>query len=287
MAVIGKRNNLVVVSRAERGLYLEGGSYGEILLPARYAPRGVEPGDMLEVFLYLDSEDRLIATTEMPLAEVGEFAEMKVVSVNPRVGAFLDWGLSKDLLLPFREQKDPVRIGERVIAYVDMDRETQRIVASTRLNRHLDLKPPFYRPNQEVDLLITAETPLGYNAIVDHAHRGLLYHDRAATPVRVGQKLKGFVRAVRDDGKIDLTLDSAGYKRVAPLTQQILTALEKNGGRLPFNDDSPPEAIREKFGVSKKAFKQALGALYKKRHIRFSETGIEQIDPMTWSPGES
>ena len=213
------------------GLYLDGGKLGEILLPGRYIPAGLKPKDKLDVFVYRDSEDRLVATTETPLVMVGEFACLKVVSVNQNIGAFLDWGLAKDLLLPFREMETPLRAGDQVVVYVCLDVKTNRILATARLNRHLNRDTPAYRAGQPVSFLITGRTPLGYNAIVENAHRGLLYHEHLAAPLATGQKLKGFVRTVRSGGKIDLSLDAAGYKRVAPLTNQIVQALERNGGQ--------------------------------------------------------
>ncbi|HWI58739.1 MAG TPA: S1-like domain-containing RNA-binding protein, partial [Bacillota bacterium] len=240
---------------------------------------------LLEVFVYLDSEDRLVATTETPFGMVGDFACLKVVSVNQQVGAFLDWGLAKDLLLPFREQAQPVRVGQRVVVYIYVDQKTNRIAATSRLNRQLSHEPPGYRASQPVDLLIYGKTPLGYTAIVENAYAGLLYHDTLAAPLTIGQRLKGFVRAIRPGGKLDLSLDASGYKRVAPLKEQILEALERQGGRLDLDDDTSPEAIREAFGVSKKAFKQALGALYKARRIRFESPGIRLVDNTSWEPG--
>jgi predicted RNA-binding protein (virulence factor B family) len=286
MAIIGRRNTLSIERASGPGLYLDGGELGEILLPGRYIPHDVAPGAKLDVFIYLDSEDRLVATTETPLVMVGEFAHLKVLSVNPRIGAFLDWGLAKDLLLPFREQDGPVRPGERLVVYVYLDEQTRRIVASARLHRHLNRQEMTYREGQPVSFLITGKTPLGYNAIVENAHRGLLYHDGLSAPLQTGQKLKGFIRAVRPGGKLDLSLDAAGYKRVAPLTEQIVQSLERNGGRLAFDDDSSPPAIREAFGCSKKAFKQALGALYKSRRIQFTKPGIELLDNTTFVPGK-
>ena len=286
MAIIGKRNILSIVRASAPGLYLDGAELGEILLPGRYIPADLKPKDKLDVFVYRDSEDRLVATTETPLAMVGEFAYLKVISVNRNIGAFLDWGLAKDLLLPFREQESPVRVGDRAIVHVGLDEKTNRIIASARWNRHLSRDTPDYRNGQPVNLLILGRTPLGYNAIIENAHRGLLYHDNLAAPLLPGQKVKGFVRAVRPSGKIDLRLDPSGYKRVAPLRDQIVQALEGNGGYLAFDDDSSPEAIREKFGVSKKAFKQALGKLYKERRIRFQNPGIELLDNSVWSPGD-
>ncbi|EEF59294.1 CvfB family protein [Pedosphaera parvula] len=287
MAVIGKRNILSIERSSGPGLYLNGGALGEILLPGRYIPRDIPPENKLDVFVYLDSEDRLVATTETPRAMVGEFAYLKVISVNSQVGAFLDWGLSKDLLLPFREQQTPVRPGQWVIVYVQLDPRNKRIFASTRLYRFLNRETPCYRENQPVSLLISGKTPLGFKAIVDNAHEGLLFHDKLSSPLTIGQKLNGFFRTIRPGGKIDLSLDASGYKRVNTVTEKIVDALERNGGRLAFDDDSSPETIREAFGISKKAFKQALGALYKSRRIRFQNPGIELLDNTTYSPSDA
>ena len=284
MANIGKRNTLTVLRDSTSGIYLDGGEHGEILVPNRYVPRGVAPGDRLEVFVYRDSEDRLVATTETPRVTVGQVATLKVIGLNRQIGAFLDWGLAKDLLLPFREQTGPVRVGQDVAVRVYLDNKTQRIVASMKLERDSAPEPPGYRTGQEVEFLITDKTPLGYNALVEGKHRGLLYHEGISVPVMIGQKLKGFVRVLRPDGKIDLSLDQAGYRRVAPLALRIIQALQRNKGRLGLDDNSPPEEIRQAFGASKKAFKQALGTLYKARRIRFSKPGIELLENTTWSP---
>jgi predicted RNA-binding protein (virulence factor B family) len=285
MAIIGKRNLLSIIRESSPGLYLDGGELGEILLPGRYIPANLAPKDKIDVFIYRDSEDRLVATTETPNAMVGEFAYMKVINVHPQVGAFLDWGLQKDLLVPFREQEFPLRVGDWVIVYVCLDLKTDRILASTRLNRHLNRELPAYRDGQPVNILITGKTPLGYNAIVDNAHRGLLYKNNLATALKTGAKLKGFVRTVRSGGKIDLSLDAAGYKRVAPLTNLIVEALQAGGGKLAFDDDSTPTAIRQTFGVSKKSFKQALGKLYKSRRLVFLKPGIQLLENSNWTPG--
>ncbi len=286
MADIGKRNLLPIIRESDPGLYLDGGELGEILLPRRYIPRDVAPKDKLDVFLYRDSEDRLVATTEEPYAEVGQFATLEVISINPKVGAFLDWGLGKDLLLPFREHEDPLRLGQWVVVYVALDPKSDRIIASARLGRHLSKEAPGYRDGQQVDLLITSETEMGYNAIIENSHRGLLYKDSLANPLRIGERLKGYIRTIRPGGKIDLSLDASGYQRVASLTDKIVQALERHKGHLAFDDDSSPEAIRQTFGVSKKAFKQALGTLYKSRRIRFKKPGIELLDNSAWQPGK-
>lgn len=287
MAIIGRRNILKAVRESGPGLYLDGGELGEILLPGRYIPNGFAPTDNLDVFVYRDSEDRLVATTERPFVQAGEFASLKVISVNDRVGAFLDWGLSRDLLLPFREQSHPLRAGDRAVVYVYIDEQTDRITATTRYQRHLSHEPPPFRAGQTVNALICHRTPLGYNAIIEGTHMGLLYADRLSAPLPVGKKMKVFVRTVRPDGKIDLSLDASGYKRVTSITEKIIETLQHNNGQLNADDDSPPELIRRHFGVSKKAFKQALGKLYKLRRIKFLKPGIQLLDNSSWSPSKT
>jgi predicted RNA-binding protein (virulence factor B family) len=275
MVLIGKRNLLPILRSVPPGYILDGGERGDILLPGRYIPKGVIPGGIIDVFVYRDSEDRLVATTETPHAEVGQFALLRVVSVNPRVGAFLDWGLEKDLLLPMREQTSAIALGSWVLVRVALDERSDRIIASARLNRYLDLQPPTYREGQPVNLMVIDETPLGFNVVVENAHRGLLYKSDLSGSLAPGQPLEGFIRSIRPDGKLDVSLDRAGYARVAPLAEQIIEALKDGGGRLPYHDGSSPEEIRAVFGVSKKAFKQAIGALYRARKIRMDERGIE------------
>lgn len=278
MALLGKRNLLPIVRGAPPGFYLDGGTHGEILLPGSLIPAGATPGGSIEVFVYRDSEDRLVATTQKPYAEVGEFAALRVVGINPRIGVFLDWGLDKDLLLPVREQSGPLRLGETVIVQVMLDERSDRIVATARLNRRLNLTPPTYAEGQAVRLLVTGETPLGYNVIVENAHRALLYRSDLAGPLPLGKTCQGYVRMVREDGKIDVALDRAGYHRIAPLTDTIVEKLRAAGGRMPFHDGSSPEEIRAAFGVSKKAFKQAIGVLFKARRIAIEEHGIRITD---------
>jgi hypothetical protein len=286
MAILGRRNKLSIIRESAPGLYLNGGELGELLLPGRYIPQNLKPGDKLDVFVYLDSEDRLVATTETPLAMVGEFAGLEVVSIHPKVGAFLNWGLAKDLLLPFPEMEKPVRVGKKVLVRVCLDERSGRIIASARLRRHLNREPAAYATGEPVNVLVIGQTPLGYNVIVEGAHLGLLYADNFAAPLETGERVKAFVRKVREDGKIDLSLDAAGYKRVVPLKLKIVEMLQENHGRLEFDDDTSPEVVRAIFGASKKAFKQALGALYKSRRIRFLNPGIELLDNAAWKPGQ-
>lgn len=286
MALLGKRNQLTVLKSAPPGFYLDGGPQGELLLPGALVPEGAKVGDTLDVFLYRDSEDRLVTTTETPHAQVGEFAYLRVVNVAPRLGVFLDWGLAKDLLLPIRELKqEGIQPGDWVVVYVMVDEKTDRIVASMRIKRHLSPETPVYAEGQEVNLLITGESPMGFNAIVNNAHMGLLYHSDLSTPLGTGLRVDGFVRAVRDDGKIDLSLDRAGHRRIEPNADVILDALSKAGGRMPFHDDSTPEEIRAAFGLSKKAFKQAIGSLFKDRRIVISKHGIRLADPVKPASG--
>ncbi len=277
MALIGRPNRLTILRATSSGLFLDGGSHGDILLPGRYIPKRAVPGEAIEVFVYRDSEDRIVATTEKPYAMVGEFAYLQVISVNPRVGVFLNWGLEKDLLMPLREMASPVRPAEFCVVRVGLDTRSDRVIASTRLNRYLNLTPPPYSEGQRVAVIVAGETPLGYNAIIENAHRGLLYRSDLAAPLTIGSRHDAYIRSVRPDGKIDLALDRAGFHRIAPLSEQIFAAIEEGGGFLALHDNSPPEEIRAKFGVSKKAFKQAIGGLYKDRQILIEPTGIRRV----------
>jgi predicted RNA-binding protein (virulence factor B family) len=278
MANIGKFNTLRIVEPSDHGLYLDGGQHDTILLPNRYVTPDMKVGDSVDVFIYNDSEDRLVATTESPLAQAGEFAYLEVVSVNERVGAFLNWGLSKDLFLPFREQGDwTFNVGDGAIVAVYVDEYTNRIVASCRLHRHLSETDPDYQPNDPVQVLIYGDSPLGYKAIVDKVHRGLLYHEETSDKLEPGDQFTGYIKKVHSGGKIDLRRDPSGYSRVDTLSDQIMRQLEAAGGAMPFSDKSTPESIRQTFNTSKKAFKQAIGALYKQRQILITETGIEKV----------
>lgn len=265
-AEIGRTNTLPVLRDAGFGLYLDGGTLGDILLPKRYVPEGTSVGDTIEVFIYRDSEDRIIATTETPLVEVGEFAALKVVAVN-RTGAFLDWGLEKDLLVPFREQRDPLRIGRRYLVYVYLDPVSERIVASTRLRRYLSHEAPAYKPGERVRLRVWQDSKLGYEVLVNDQHTGMLYRNEVFQKLQIGELLEGFVKQVRLDGKIDCSLKAAVEERIDPLAEKILEALKDAGGSIPYTDKSPPEAIYRKFGCSKRDFKMSIGRLYKQRLV--------------------
>lgn len=277
MTVLGKKTILKAVRETPHGFYLDGGEQGEILLPRKYITRGTVPGSELDVFVYRDSEDRLTATTETPLAMVGEFAVLRVTGVNREIGAFLDWGLQKDLLLPYKEQESPVAVGQSVVVYVHLDPRSDRIYATSRLSKHLTALPAQYVIGQPVSIIITRETPLGYIALVEGAYLGLLYHSAETELFEPGKKVQAYIAAMRPDGKIDLTLESSGQQRVMQLKDQILAELNANDGRIKLDDESSPDDIRAAFGASKKAFKQAVGALFKQRRIRFTKPGIEII----------
>ena len=277
MVEIGKYNTLKIVKDLDFGVYLDGGDDLEILLPARYVPRNVKPGDEVEVFIYHDNEGRIIATTAKPLAIVGEFQWMECKSVND-MGAFLEWGLMKDLLVPFREQKMPMREGKWYLVYVHLDHVTKRIVASARVDKFLDNIPPVYEFNQEVDLLVADETEIGYKVIINNLHWGLVYHNEIYRRLERGEHLKGYIKEVREDEKIDVSLTRLGYEKVEGIAGIILDALKVQNGFLPVHDKSPAEEIYSLFGCSKKSFKQAIGALYKKKLISIEPAGIRLIE---------
>ena len=276
MAEIGKLNQLEVVKEVDFGIYLDGGDLGEILMPKRYVPEGTQPEDIIEAFIYLDSEDRLIATTEKPLAMVEEFALLEVVSVTP-VGAFLNWGLPKDLFVPFREQRQEMEEGKKYLVYVYLDTNTKRIAASSKIESFLDNIPVDYDENEEVDLIIVNETDLGFNAIIDNSHLGILYKNEVFQELNPGDKVQGFIKKIRTDGKIDLRLDKVGYKKISEFVDRIIVELQKNKGFIPLTDKSSPEDIYRTFKISKKNFKAAIGALYKKRFIALEENGIRLL----------
>ncbi|MCC5838515.1 MAG: hypothetical protein JJT96_00200 [Opitutales bacterium] len=275
MALIGRHNRLRVVGEDHHGVYVHGDAYGNILVPRRYVTPEMRLGALIEVFVYLDSKDRPVATTETPLVEVGGFASLKVVAIDDGVGAFLDWGLAKDLLLPFREQGNAeVRVGRRVLVTVLADEISGRLVASARINRHLRSGRPPYESGEELKAFVYARTPLGFACVTEDGYAGLLYGSEAGAPPELGEPLRVHVSLVRPDNKLDLRRDASGYQRVAPLAEQILAALRASGGALPLDDSSPPEEIREHFGASKKAFKQALGALLREGKIVFTRPGV-------------
>lgn len=275
MIALGTLNTLTVKKQVKFGFYLDGLSWGEILLPNNVAPKGLEIGQQLQVFLYLDSEDQLIATTEKPAIMVGQVAMLPVVAVT-KVGAFLNWGLKKDLLVPFSEQQIPLKEGQKYLVYCYVD-VSNRIVASTKLDRHLHKTTPHYNPGDKVDIIISEQTDIGYKAVVNQQHWGVLYKNEVFKPLRRGDKLTAYIVKVREDSKIDLRLTATTYKQALELTEQILSKLKQNGGKLTLTDKSSPELIYETFGVSKKAYKQAIGTLYKDKKIVILDAGIKLV----------
>lgn len=276
MIQIGKYNTLKIVKDLDFGLYLDGGNDLEILLPARYVPKNVKPGDEIEVFIYHDNEGRLIATTARPYATVGEFKFMEVKSVN-QIGAFLDWGIMKDLLVPFKEQKIAMQEGRWYLVYVRLDHVTQRIMASARIDKFLNNTPPTYEMNEEVNILIADETEIGYKVIINNSHWGLIYHNEVFQRLEKGDEHKAYIKEIREDEKIDVSLTRLGYEKIGGVASIILDTLEAQGGFLSVHDKSEPELIYSLFRCSKKSFKQAVGTLYKQKRITIENDGIRLV----------
>lgn len=272
MIEIGKYNDLRVNRFVDFGLYLIDDEANEVLLPKRYLTGKEQIDDMLHVFVYNDSENRPVATTETPYAVVGDFALMRVNQVN-QVGAFLEWGLvNKELLVPFREQRVRMQAGRSYIVYVYIDDATKRIVASAKLNKFLDNKMPRFYHHQKVDVLVVQRTELGYKVIVDNLFWGLLYSNEIYGDINIGDRRTGFIKQVRDDGKIDVTLEKIEKVRVDDLGEVIENYLKKHGGEMALNDKSDPKDIMDTFNCSKKDFKKALGLLYKQKKVTLGET---------------
>ncbi len=276
MANIGRKNLLEVIKLENHGAYLQGGWLGEILLPKRYVPEDCEIGDPLNVFIYLDSEDRYIATTQTPKAQVGEVAYLQCISVN-KIGAFFDWGLPKDLLVPFSEQHKPLKEGSSYLVYLYSDSETHRIAGSTKLNKYIERDPQGYAHGQAVTLHIDEKTDIGYSAVIDHKNWGVLFYSDVVKPLKIGQKVSGFIKRIREDGKIDLSLHAPGFAKIDSLAEKVLLLLQKNGGYLALSDKSLPEDIYDQLSTSKKSYKTAIGTLYKKKLIRIETDGIYLI----------
>ena len=273
---LGKYNQLEVVKQVDFGVYLNGGDDGEILLPTRYVPEGCKPGDMLNVFIYLDNEERLIATTLQPKVQVGEFACLEVAWVN-EYGAFLDWGLMKDLFVPFREQKMKMLKGHKYVVHAHVDEDSYRIMASAKVERYLSKEKPQYAPGDEVEVMVWQRTDLGYKVIVENQFSGLVYRNEVFQALEPGMKLTAHVRQIREDGKMDLTLQKDGMAKVDDFSAVLLDHIKQQGGHSSFNDKSAAEDIYEAFGVSKKTFKKAVGDLYKRRLVLLAEDGIHLV----------
>lgn len=280
---LGAYNKLTVQKVALRegngepfGLYLDGGREGEILMPQKYVPEGVEIGDEIEVFVYLDQEERPVATTEKPLAQAGDFAYLECSWVN-EYGAFLSWGVTKDLFCPFREQKKRMEVGNSYIVHIHLDEETYRLVASAKVEHYFSETPPTYHPGQEADLLVWQKTDLGFKVIVDNCCPGLVYEDQIFRYIHTGDRLKGYISTVRADGKIDCTLQPSGQKHAEDFAEVLLQYLKDNGGACDLGDKSEAEDIKRRFQVSKKVYKRAVGDLYKRRLITVGPLGIKLV----------
>lgn len=273
MATIGQHNTLPVIAIMTNGAYLDAGELGEILLPNRYLPENCQIDDQLKVFIYVDSADRLIATTETPLAEVGQFASLKVSQVN-KMGAFLDWGLPKDLLVPYNEQHSKMEAGKYYLVHIYLDKSTERLVASSKIDRFIDIWPADYQKWDKVDLIIGGKTDLGFKAIINNRHWGLLYDNEIFQPLRIGKKVTGYIKNVREDGRIDLSLSRPGEGKVNDFSEKLLAHIAEQGGFSSLHDKSSPELIKRTLGVSKKTFKSTVGNLMKKGKITIEKDGI-------------
>ncbi len=276
MFALGKYHNFEIVKELDFGIYLDGEELGEILMPTKYVPENVQTGDVITAFLYRDSEDRLIATTEKPLAELGDFALLNVVAVTTS-GAFLYWGLAKDLFVPFREQKEKMQEGQSYLVKIYMDDETDRLMASSYLDKFLNNVPAQYTPGDQVDLIIAEKTELGYKAIINGIHSGILYENEIFQPLSPGQQITGYIKKLREDEKIDLSLQPFGYRKIEDLEKELTMLLQQNNDFLPLNDKSDPEEIKNLCQMSKKNFKKVVGSLYKKRIVTITPEGISLV----------
>lgn len=277
MINIGQINTLKVTKQADFGLFLDADDYGSVLLPNKFVPEGTNIGDDIDVMLYFDSDNQLSATTEKPLAQVGEWAMMHVVGVN-NVGAFVDWGIDKkDLLIPFSNQRVPLNEGQNVLVYVYSDKASGRIVGTTKFNKLLDKTPANYEINQQVELLIAERTDLGFKAIINGEHWGVIFKSDVFGKLFVGKRLKGYIKGIREDGRINLSLQKVGVAKMDDLSEKVMHVLETKGGFLPLSDKSTPEAIFTVFRTSKGTFKKTIGGLYKQGKIRIDKDGIYKI----------
>ncbi|MGL6314929.1 CvfB family protein [Vibrio sp. WXL103] len=274
MIQIGRINSLEVTKKTDFGVFLDAGDYGSALLPNRLCPEGIEVGERIDAFLYFDADSQVVATTEQPIAQVGEWGLMKIEGINA-TGAFASWGIkSKDLLIPFSEQRTRFRAGQSVLVYVYTDKASGRIVGTTKFNKLLNKTPANYQRNQQVDLIIAERSDLGFKAIVNGQHWGMLFPSDVIGKIFVGKKLKGFIKNIREDGKIDLALQKVGVEKMDDLSEKILAQLAKRDGFLPLSDKSTPEAIFDVFRTSKGTFKKSIGGLYKQGLIRIEKDGI-------------
>ncbi|WP_039989203.1 CvfB family protein [Vibrio owensii] len=274
MIKIGQINSLEVTKTADFGVFLDGDDYGSVMLPNKYVPEGTNVGDHIDVFLYFDSESQLAATIDKPIAQVGEWGLMQVEGVSS-TGAFVNWGIKeKDLLIPFSEQRTRFTAGQNILVYVYTDKASGRIVGTTKFNKWLDKTPANYEVNEEVNLIIAERSQLGYKAIVNGEHWGMIFPSDVFGKLFIGKKLKGYIKQIREDGKIDLALQKVGVAKMDDLSSKIVELLEKKGGFLPLNDKSSPEAIFDAFRTSKGTFKKTIGGLYKAGKIVIEKDGI-------------
>ncbi|MCK6265042.1 S1-like domain-containing RNA-binding protein [Vibrio sp. ZSDE26] len=278
MINVGQVNNLEVVRKADFGVFLDAGDFGSTLLPKKHMPDGVEIGQFIDVFLYFDSENQLAATTETPIAQVGEWGLMDVVGVNS-TGAFVNWGVvAKDLLVPYSEQRGTLREGSKILVYVYSDKASGRIVGTTKFNKLLDKTPANYTVNEQVNLVIAERSDLGYKAIVNGEHWGMIFPSDVFGKLFIGKQLKGYIKSVRDDGKVNLSLQKIGVAKMDELSTKVIDLLEKKGGFLPLNDKSSPDAIFTTFRTSKGTFKKTIGGLYKQGKITIEADGIHLVE---------
>ena len=277
MAQIGKFNELKVIKHVDFGFYLDAEEMGEILLPKKYAPKNLKIDDTINVFLYHDSEDRPVATTKKPAATVGEFAYLKVAALT-RFGAFLDWGLPKDLFVPFNQQTVLMEKNYFYVVYIYVDEKTGRLAATEKIEKYLSKDEPDYEFNQAVDLLVYRETDMGFKAIIDNKHTGVLYHNELLSDLRIGQRLTGYVKKIREDGKIDLSQQEMGYKKIDAISQKFITILTEHGGSIDVCDKSDPDLIFNIFGESKKTYKKTVGLLYKEHLVKLDNDKLTLVE---------
>ena len=270
---LGNYNTLKINRKVDFGVYLDAGDGVEILLPGKYLSDNVRVGDEVDVFVYKDSEDRLIATTEHPFAVVGEMAYLTVSQVN-EIGAFLDWGLQKELLVPYSEQRQKMRKGKTYLVYIYVDDATQRIVGTAKIEKYVGNLLPKYHRGDKVDCIFYKQTEIGYRVIVDNAHYGMLYYDEVHGEIDEENHFAAFVKGVREDGKIDLTLSDKVENRVSALAERIMKFISINGGVMMITDKTNPDIIASTFSCSKKDFKKAIGALYKQKKIIIGDDKI-------------
>lgn len=272
-ANIGKYNTLNIIAITDNGAYLDAGELGEILLPNRYVPSQCQIGTRIDVFIYSDSANRLVATTEKVLGQVGEFVSLKVAQIN-KMGAFLDWGLPKDLLVPYNQQHTAMEVGKYYLVRIYLDQHTDRIAASSKLDKFIDIWPAEYQQGDKVKLTIGGKTDLGFKAIVNDLHWGLLYDNEIFQPLRIGKKIDGYIKQVREDGRLDLLLTRGSKNKVNSFADKLLDHLQKNDGFMALHDKSSPELIQRTLGVSKKTFKATIGNLMKNGKLTIEKTGI-------------